>query len=72
VAAAGPAPALASAVEAAFTAGLGVAATVGAVVFAGLATVATVAFRHVPVTAAPVDEPADGPRKAGRPEPAVA
>ena len=33
LAAAGPAPALAGAVESAFTAGLGVAATVGAVVF---------------------------------------
>ena len=76
VAAAGPPPAPAGAVEAAFTAGLGVAATVGAVVFGALAVVATVALRHVPVTAAAADEPRDGDRDTGReqvrPEPALA
>lgn len=55
---AGPTPALADAVTTAFTSGLGVAATVGAIVFAGLAVVATIAFRTVPVTA-PDEAPAD-------------
>ncbi|MEJ2860104.1 MFS transporter [Actinomycetospora flava] len=75
VAAAGPAPALAGAVESAFTAGLGVAATVGAVVFAALAVVATVAFRHVPVTAASGEttgEAAENAPAQASPEPALA
>jgi MFS transporter, DHA2 family, multidrug resistance protein len=51
--AAGPTPELFDAVATAFTAGLGWAATGGALVFAGLAGLALVAFRQVPVTAAP-------------------
>jgi MFS transporter, DHA2 family, multidrug resistance protein len=55
--AAGPTPGLFDAVGTAFTAGLGWAATGGALVFAGLAGLALVAFRQVPVTAAPEVEP---------------
>ncbi|GAA4862000.1 MFS transporter [Actinomycetospora straminea] len=56
--AAGPTRELADAVGAAFTTGLGTAAVVGAVVFAGLAGLAAAAFRRVPTTApaAPVEE----------------
>jgi len=54
--AAGPTPELFDAVATAFTAGLGWAATGGALVFAGLAGLALVAFRQVPVTAAPAVE----------------
>jgi MFS transporter, DHA2 family, multidrug resistance protein len=50
---AGPPPELFDAVASAFTAGLGTAATGGALVFAGLAGLALYAFRGVPVTAAP-------------------
>ena len=51
--AAGPTPELLDAVGTAFTAGLGWAATGGALVFAGLAGLALVAFRQVPVTGSP-------------------
>ncbi|HWN29235.1 MAG TPA: MFS transporter [Actinomycetospora sp.] len=73
--AAAPAPAVLDAARAAFTTGLGASATAGAVVFAGLAALALVAFARVPATGATPDATPDveaGPTRTDADEPVPA